>query len=339
MTDSVAVIVCTHLHERLGQLRAALHSLECQTRQPDEVVVVVDGDESLAGAVRQVADGARVVATGDRAGLAAARNAGAAASSADIVLFLDDDALADPDWIECLTDAIDEPDVLGAFGQSTPLWAATRPAWLSDEFLWTLGCSYAGQPMQRARVRNVYGGCCGLRRELFTELDGYDARLGRGPASAGGGEEAALCLRARRRWPRASFAFEPRAQIRHRVPADRLTLAYVLRRAYDEGRMKAAVALAEPDALRPERRFAWRLPRVFARHVLAGIAGDLHGLARACGLVGMATAVVAGLVVGHVRERAAPRYAGGAPIGPAPMPGSTAAPLRATPAAHGRRAC
>jgi glycosyltransferase involved in cell wall biosynthesis len=302
MTETVAVIICSHLDERFPNLLAAMRSVEHQTRRPDELVLVIDSNASLARRVKPVANGARVVELTRSSGLAAARNAGVAACSSEIVLFLDDDAVAHTEWVERLTAAIDDPRVLGASGYSTPIWEAARPAWLADEFLWTLGCSYAGQPLRRAQVRNVYGGCCCLRRALFTELGGYDLRLGRSNVSNGGGEEAELCVRARRRWPESHFEYEPSAQIGHIVPASRLTLRYVLRRSYDEGKMKATVAWLHPGALTPEVGFARKLPRALARYVGAGLVFERDALARAGGVTAMASAVLAGLITGWVRH-------------------------------------
>ncbi|HEV7937423.1 MAG TPA: glycosyltransferase family 2 protein [Solirubrobacteraceae bacterium] len=306
VTDTVAVIICAHLEERFTNLLDAMRSLNRQTRRPDEVVVVIDGNAPLARRLQPVADGACVVELSQPSGLAAARNAGVAASSSGIVLFLDDDAIAHTEWVERLTATIDDPRVLGASGYSAPIWGAERPAWLPDEFLWVLGCSYAGQPRQRARVRNVYGGCCGLRRSLFTELGGYDVRLGRSNTSHGGGEEAELCVRAQRRWPGSHFEYEPSAQIDHLVPAARLTLRYVLRRSYDEGKMKATVAWLHPGALTPEVSFARNLPCAFARCIGSGLVLKRGAMARAGGMAAMALAVIAGLIVGRVGHLLAP---------------------------------
>jgi hypothetical protein len=301
MNSDVAVIVCTHLEERLELLCDALRSLETQTQLPDEVVVVVDGNAQLADRVRALDFDVHVLCMSKNGGLATARNAGVAACVADKVMFLDDDAIAEPHWIEGLASAMDQVGILGASGSSEPIWKAPRPAWLADEFMWTLGCSYAGQPTTSAHVRNVYGGCCGLRRKLFTELDGYDLRLGRSATSAGGGEEAELCLRAHARWPDSHFAFVPSAGIRHTVPADRLSLRYLLKRSFDEGRMKAAVAGMQPGALSPERSFAAHLPRALVAEIGHGLMGDVRGFAKAGGIALMAAAVIAGLTVGQLK--------------------------------------
>jgi hypothetical protein len=167
--------------------------------------------------------------------------------------------------------------------------------WLPEEFLWTVGCSYRGQPTERAQVRNVYGGCCGLKRQVFVELGGYDARLGRGPNTIGGGEEAELCLRAQSRWPDGVFFHEPAARIEHNVTVERLRLRYLVRRAYDEGAMKATLARMQRGALQPERSFALQMPGAFLRHLVAGFRGDWDGFKRAGMIVLLTSAVIAGM--------------------------------------------
>jgi glycosyltransferase involved in cell wall biosynthesis len=323
MTLSVGVIICTHLGERFGQLGEAIESLRRQTRTPDEVIVVVDGNSVLADQLTESRSDFTLVTLPVRSGLAVARNAGVASCSADIVLFLDDDAVADRCWVELLAAAIEEDGTLGASGRSEPIWMGPRPAWLADEFLWTVGCTYAGQPTTRARVRNVYGGCCGLRRELFTDLGGYDARLGRSPTSAGGGEEADLCLRAQARWPGHVFTYEPAAHIGHYVPVARLTARYILRRAFDEGKMKAEVARLHRGGLVPERRFARGLPRAIAKYLAQGLRGDRRGIASALGTAVLASAVLLGLAAAVL----APQMSSAVPLSSAGDQSSVGVPV------------
>jgi len=298
---TTGVVICTHLDERLEQLAQAVESVENQTRKPDEVIVVVDGTADLLAKVEARLPGRRVLGMGHNQGLSHARNQAVAALSAELIFFLDDDAVAGPDWIEQLVDAVG-PDVLGASGRSDPIWIGPRPAWLPDEFLWIVGCSYKGQPVTRHPVRNVYGGCCALRRILFTELGGYDESLGKGTQAAGGGEEAQLCLRAHTQWPEAQFVHDPTAFIQHRVPGDRLTWTYALRRSYGEGVVKARMAKRQHGALAPERSFATALPRALGNALAAGARGDAAALRRAGGLVALSTAVLSGMVVGSLNS-------------------------------------
>lgn len=298
MTDTVAVIVCTYLDERTGQLQAALASLRRQTRPPDEIVVVVDGNSRLADELRREAHDFSVTELMDRSGLAAARNQGVSVSSSDIVLFLDDDARAHPSWVELLGSVIAEPHVLGASGWSDPRWLAKRRGWMPDEFLWMLGCSYKGMPTERHTVRNVYGGCCGLRRSMFEMLGGYDTRFGRGPGSTGGGEEAEFCLRAQTRWPDWTFVQEPAARITHDVGPERTRLSYLLRRATGEGLMKAAVRRQHRGALSPELGFARALPAAICREAAAGLRGDRDAAQRAVVMLVLSAAVLVGLLRG-----------------------------------------
>ena len=294
---TTAVVVCTHLEERLDQLVEAVASVRAQSRQPDELIVVVDADRALHDLVQAALPGVRVMLNPRPGGLSGARNEGVGATSADVVLFLDDDAVADRDWLARLVAVLEEDErVLGASGRSLPLWGGTPPTWLTEDFWWTVGCSYRGQPTERSYVRNAYGGCCALRRSLFSELHGYDERLGKSPWWRGGGEEAELSLRAMAAWPGSTFAYEPAGVISHRVPVDRLTFAYVVARSYGEGRSKARVSRLTPTrgALLAERRFARRLLGT----VLAP--GGLRHPGRLVGAVVLSAAVVAGLVVGNL---------------------------------------
>lgn len=288
---TAAVVVCTHRLERLPMLRAALASLQGQRRAPAEVLVVVDGDDRLRDAVAAaLGSDQRVLGMGANRGVSAARNAGAAAVTADVVAFLDDDATAEPDWLEVLLVALEgDPDALGASGRSVARFAGPRPGWLPEEFLWTVGCSYRGQPETSTVVRNLFGGCAAIRRRPFLDLGGYALDAGHRGDQVGGGEEAEFCLRAKRATG-AHFRYEPGASIVHEVPTARLTLRYLVVRCYGEGRAKARVAGRVPGALEAERGFARGLPLVALRALVTP-----GQQARALGVLVGALAVLAGL--------------------------------------------
>jgi O-antigen biosynthesis protein len=94
----ISAVVCTHNGERtLPQCLERLARLD----YPDyETIVVSDGSIDRSEEIARE-HGARLVRI-EHGGLSAARNAGLAAASGEIVAFLDDDAYPDPDWLRYL---------------------------------------------------------------------------------------------------------------------------------------------------------------------------------------------------------------------------------------------
>ena len=113
----VSVVVPTY--RRPAALSNCLDALEAQQRQPDEILVVIRGDDgeteaSLArrSAVRAVP----VEVPPGRPGFVAGLNAGLAASSGAVVCFTDDDAEPRPDWISRIVTEFEADPDLGAIG-------------------------------------------------------------------------------------------------------------------------------------------------------------------------------------------------------------------------------
>lgn len=304
--STVSVVVCSHLVARYALLVAALESLRAQTRRPDQVIVVVDGDDELLKMLHDRGGDELVLSTGGRTGLSNARNTGLRAVTADYVAFLDDDATAEPAWLESLVAALKgSPDVLGVGGRTVPAWESAQPGWFPDELLWTVGCSHQGLPASCQPVRNVFGGCALFRRSLFDEVGGFDDRLGRKAKGAAGCEETEFCIRAQRLHVGGRFLYEPAAVIHHRVPRERSSPRYVLRRCWEEGRSKALLrvitrgtgrgpSVGRKSALGPEQDF---LLRVLPAGILGGLRTAVRGRPSAAGrvlllVVGSATTVV-----------------------------------------------
>ena len=257
VAPTLSVVVYTYDTARFSQLEAAVQSLIDQTRPPLEVIVVVDGNPELASRTRDKLWPISVVERADREGSAAACNTGIEHSHGDLVAFLDDDAVAGPDWLAWLAKAMETPDILGAGGFSEPVWEAGKPPrWFPDELLWAVGCSYRGLPEAPGKIRNVFGGCACFPRSLFTTVGMFNGTLGRHGKDMTGGYESEFCIRASKQ-ARGTFLYEPRARVRHRVPAARSTLDYVVHRCFIEGQSKALLAAiaGRQQGLSDEARF------------------------------------------------------------------------------------
>src|SRR5207237_9460275 len=128
-------------------------------------------EELLAKA--QAWRGVQVIASSGPRGLSGARNTGVEAATGEIVVFLDDDARAEPDWLAALTAPFDDRLVLVTGGHAEAAWDAGRPAWFPREFDWVVGCSYLGLPSRPAEVRNPIGCNMAFRRSAILEAGGF----------------------------------------------------------------------------------------------------------------------------------------------------------------------
>jgi glucosyl-dolichyl phosphate glucuronosyltransferase len=302
--ETIAGVVCTHDEQRWDALVRAVESLRRQTRRLDEIIVVVDQNPALLARVRRELAHVRVVANERTSGLSGARNTAVETAASTFVAFLDDDAAALPDWIERLERRCADPHVLGAGGRVTARWLGPRPSWFPDEFLWVVGCTYRGMPTRPSRVRNLYGGCFCIRRDVVRETGGFQVELGRVGANGMGCEETELCIRASGLRPGDFFYYEPEAVIEHDVPANRGTWTYFRSRCFAEGVSKARLTrlVGTRSGLSSERNHAFRtLPAGAVRELFAAVfRRDTAPLARAA-------AIVAGLVTtgaGYLSESA-----------------------------------
>lgn len=302
----VSVVICVYSRERLGDLTAAIESLRHQTLRPREIIVVVDHNPELLDRARAQLGGVVVLENSEQRGLSGARNSGIRAAHGEILAFIDDDAVADPDWLSQLTKAYMDPRVLGVGGTVEPLWATRRPAWFPPEYQWVVGCSYRGMPDSRAPVRNFIGCNMSFRRSVFESVGAFRGTLGRVDSRPAGCEETELCIRAHHLRPHSLLLFEPRSHVHHRVPTHRTTWTYFRARCYAEGRSKAVVSrlAGRAEGLASERAYTFRtLPRGVIRGLAdAAFRGDATGLARASAIIAGLVFTTAGYVVGTLAE-------------------------------------
>jgi GT2 family glycosyltransferase len=301
---SVSVVICAHTERRWDDTLAAVASVRSQSHPAKEVIVVVDHNRSLYERLKSVLADVIVVENCEQQGLSGGKNTGIAMASGQVVAFLDDDAIADANWLKFLVDSYGEPGVVGVGGLTLPKWDTQRPSWFPAEFDWVVGCTYEGMPTHRAPVRNLMGGNASFKREIFKEVGGFRTGIGRAQGKRPlGCEETELCIRLTQQLPGTTLLFDNRATIWHRVTAERCRFAYYRSRCYAEGLSKAMVtrSVGANDGLSSERHYT---TRTLPRGVLSGLAetvhGDRTGLGRAGAIIAGLAAASAGYAVGKL---------------------------------------
>lgn len=301
------MLICAYTLDRLDVLSQAIDSVRAQSLAAHEIVLCVDHSPELLAEAERRWPGVRLIENHEEQGLSGARNSGVAACSGEVVAFLDDDAVAAPDWLERLAEAYRDPNVLGAGGTVRPAWVVGKPSWFPPEFDWVVGCTHSGMPKQREAVRNLVGANMSLRREALLEVGGFRHELGRIGTIPAGCEETDLCIRIGKRWPDGKILYDPAAAVDHYVPAARGTREYFTSRCRGEGRSKAVLAglVGSESGLEAERTYTSRtLPLGVLRGIGDAFRGDLGGLSRAAMIVtGLLTTTAGYLSGGRERKR------------------------------------
>jgi glycosyltransferase involved in cell wall biosynthesis len=96
LSPRISVVICTY--NGSATLRACLEGALTLHYPNYEVIVVSDGSTDSSPQIAAEYEGVTVIETSNR-GLSAARNTGMEAASGEIIAYIDDDAIPDPDWL------------------------------------------------------------------------------------------------------------------------------------------------------------------------------------------------------------------------------------------------
>jgi len=260
VTMDISVIVSTYTENRLDNILYCLDSLNRQSLKPFETLLVLDPDPDLVKFYSsRIPSDIRIIVSPEK-GLSNARNAGIQNSKGEVVAFIDDDAYADPKWLENIEKCYSDPTVKGVGGHIKPHWEAERPHWFPQEFYWIIGCSY--QELERRRiVRNPIGANMSFRKNVFDVVGYFRSDIGRYGKTLLAGEEAEFSIKLLNSIPESKILYDPAAIVYHRVPKERLSLHYMITRSYYEGMSKGLIAKLRRsnDSLSMEQGYLYHL--------------------------------------------------------------------------------
>jgi GT2 family glycosyltransferase len=236
--DSITIAICTYDNAQL--LRQALASLAGQ-RVPEGCrwhVLVVDNNsmqatEPVVGEFveRGALSGLRLVSEA-RPGLSFARRRAILESDTDLVAFVDDDCVLDPDWVERAVAFFADHPAAGAAGGRVSLSWHEPPS----PIIAAHARSYAWQDHGDAALQSPAGALSFLvgaglivRRAAVIEsgwLEGFRLPDRTGDRTSSGGDTE-LVLRIRQTGFQVWYT--PGLHLRHTIPAERATIPYLCR--------------------------------------------------------------------------------------------------------------
>jgi glucosyl-dolichyl phosphate glucuronosyltransferase len=256
LRPQITVAICTL--NRAAYLSRALESLLVQssTEQSFDIVIIDNGSTDDTATVienaRQRRPGIRCVVE-HRLGLSHARNRALTETTTALIAFLDDDAVASPQWvgslIEAFTRIVPTPGCVG--GKVRPLWEAPRPAWLADQLLQPLTIVDWCPTPRPLRLPGEYlaGANIAFRTDLLRAVGGFDAGLGRvGTRLLSGEDLLAQILIAQKGFV---IHYEPSACVDHHVHMARLSKPWFLQRFLEQG---MSDAILQSRLLQPSLR-------------------------------------------------------------------------------------
>jgi glycosyltransferase involved in cell wall biosynthesis len=183
----ITLIICTYNREKyIGPL---LDSIAKNDYPPsDYEIVLVDNNctDNTRGVCEQFAVAHpeiifRYVVEPEQ-GLSAARNKGIKEAKGDIIIYVDDDALVDADYIRIYAEHFaSHPETMAAGGPIEPLYETEEPKWMSPytKALLTAWMNYGDNVREYPNGRYPGGGNAAYRKVVFDKVGLFNTELGR----------------------------------------------------------------------------------------------------------------------------------------------------------------
>jgi 4,4'-diaponeurosporenoate glycosyltransferase len=179
-TSEARVSVIVPARDEAGPLPALLESLTRQSRRPHEVIVVDDQSDDGTSAVA-VAAGAMVIRADGRPdgwlGKPWACRCGAAVATGDLLVFLDADTVAAPEFMDRLQPMV---EAAGGLVSVAPFHQTRQPYEQASALFNLVAIMGVGTSSmrRRARVAGAFGPCLAMRKDDYAAIGGHAAVRG-----------------------------------------------------------------------------------------------------------------------------------------------------------------
>jgi len=308
----VSIIIPSFSLESYQNLTDAINSLLAQSYAEIEVVVVIHTNKRLYDRIAELYSSqkkVKLIFNEASLGAYAARNVGVKAAQGDILAFLDDDAVADSEWITNLVDTYQKFDALAVGGKILPVWLGGHPDYFPEELYWLIGATHKGFAQDKiAEIRNAFGSNMSFKREVFEQAGLFNENLGfskLGTSYIQGGE-AEFGLRMTSRFG-VGVIYNPEAIVHHKIPVSKARLRLVLKRSFYQGYSKVLLEkwVSSPGSISTEKsHLRDLLYKYIPQRIKRIITGPRRGaeIKQLSVLVYSIVAVALGFVWGHIQR-------------------------------------
>jgi|SRR5581483_4284026 glycosyltransferase involved in cell wall biosynthesis len=202
-----------------------------------------------------------------RAGKNIALNQGLLDISGDLIVFSDDDAFPQSDWLVRMRAVADaQPDYDIFAGVVVPRWEIHPELWLLSAI--PLGAAFTisdlRQPEGPTSSHNVFGPNMALRANIFARGLRFDPRIGPRGSNYAMGSETEFVRRLMALGYKAWYCHD--AVVEHLIPAAHLRIGWLRRRAVSFGRGQYRLATHEQPAQVPAY---FGIPRYLLRQIIS----------------------------------------------------------------------
>jgi len=257
----ISAIICTH--NRSDLLPSAIQSLLEQSLPASlfEIIVVDNAstDDTKSVCVQYASTPNFRYIYESAPGLSVARNRGVNEAISKYVAFMDDDAIASPDWLRLLVNAFEQitPTPASVGGKIEPIWEIPKPQWLPQQHIACLTILDYGDKAQFIRYPKIlYGTNMAFNREQLLLHSCFRVDIGRKKNCLLSCEESDIY----QKFAEAGLHtyYEPDAYVHHLVPKERLNKKWIYKRQYWQGRSEGLMfpEVMEKSELLDEIRFS-----------------------------------------------------------------------------------
>jgi GT2 family glycosyltransferase len=234
-SPELTAVICTY--NRYEVLSDAIASLRAQSVEPTalEILVVDNSSDHVCRSEywegRTLPVNARLLIN-DKPGLSRARNVALHEARAPVIAYMDDDAIATPEWCASLSGVFkSRPDAGIVGGPVEPIWGAgSEPAWLHRWQRGFLSIVDFGEHFRQLEPREWLAGTnIAFRTEALRKVGGFDEGLGRIGSLLLSNEELVVARKIRELEFEAYY--EPNARVMHHVRDSRATQRWLRQRA------------------------------------------------------------------------------------------------------------